>query len=114
MRDNVIYISGPMSGIPELNYPAFFEMESLLKNMGYVVENPATIPEPKDRFPLWRSYMNHALNQLVKCDSIIMLEGWEKSKGACCEFEVARRLNMNILFEACIRGDHVQVQGKER
>ncbi len=41
-----IYISGPMSGLPECNYPAFNAAAAHLRALGYSVENPAENPDP--------------------------------------------------------------------
>ena len=35
-----IYIAGPMSGLPEMNYPAFFAEATRLRGLGYEVINP--------------------------------------------------------------------------
>lgn len=32
--DDVVYISGPMAGLPELNYPAFFRAEKHIVALG--------------------------------------------------------------------------------
>ena len=42
-----IYIAGPMSGLPDFNYPAFNQAEQRLLALGYEVENPATNPDPR-------------------------------------------------------------------
>ena len=36
-----VYIAGPMRGIPELNFPEFYRIEKLWKDMGWDVVNPA-------------------------------------------------------------------------
>ena len=36
-----IYIAGPMSGIKDWNFPAFFKAEAELEALGYKVINPA-------------------------------------------------------------------------
>ena len=40
----VAYISGPISGKPNLNHPAFFAAEEKLKAAGYEVFNPVRHP----------------------------------------------------------------------
>ena len=42
-----IYIAGPMSGLPDLNSPAFNAMAERLRAHGHHVENPAENPPPK-------------------------------------------------------------------
>jgi len=36
-----IYLSGPMTGLPELNFPAFAAMTASLRAGGHTVTNPA-------------------------------------------------------------------------
>ena len=38
-----IYLSGPMSGWPDLNFPAFHAAAALLRGQGFEVVNPAEI-----------------------------------------------------------------------
>ena len=38
-----VYISGPMSGLPELNFPAFHAAAASLRAKGLDVVNPAEI-----------------------------------------------------------------------
>jgi len=36
-----IYVSGPMTGIKDFNFPLFNSVAVLLRNKGFEVENPA-------------------------------------------------------------------------
>ncbi|MBF3131496.1 DUF4406 domain-containing protein, partial [Pseudomonas aeruginosa] len=36
-----IYLAGPMTGLPEHNFPAFHAEAARLRSLGYQVENPA-------------------------------------------------------------------------
>lgn len=92
-----IYVAGPMSGLPEFNYPAFNAAASRLRSEGYQVENPANNPAPA--CGTWRGYMRMALQQMLKCDRIHLLPGWEKSRGAMFEKLTAETLGMTITFE---------------
>jgi hypothetical protein len=83
-----IYLSGPMSGMPELNYPAFHHAARTLRDMGFEVENPADIPPPNDA-PTWGDWMRKALSMMLECDAVAMLPGWERSLGAREERRVA-------------------------
>ncbi|MCG8292272.1 DUF4406 domain-containing protein [Pseudomonas entomophila] len=89
-----IYISGPMSGLPELNYPAFNAVAELLRAEGFEVENPAENPEPECR--TWAGYMRLALVQLSRCEALLLLPGWFDSKGARLELYIARQLGLQV------------------
>jgi hypothetical protein len=42
-----IYLSGPMTGLPDYNHPAFRAEAKRLRALGYTVVNPAEInPDP--------------------------------------------------------------------
>lgn len=89
-----IYLCGPMSGLPESNYPAFNREAARLRSLGYHVENPAENPEPPGRE--WSEYMRMAIAQLMTCDTVAMLEGWQNSRGANLEQRIAFALDMQI------------------
>lgn len=95
-RANKYYLSGPMTGFPNYNRPAFNRMAKLLRSKGFKIENPAENPEEKS----WEKHMELAIAQIKTCNSIIMLQGWESSKGAKIEFETARKLEMLIICES--------------
>lgn len=99
-----IYISGPMTGRPEFNYPAFHAVAAELRAVGHHVENPAENHEPECKS--WSGYMRLALAQLVFCEAIYMLRGWERSKGARIEFDLAKALNIELMFEGAAEPDH--------
>lgn len=92
-----IYIAGPMTGLPDHNYPAFHAAASRMRDLGYEVENPAeNLPPPCGS---WEGYMRLAIGQLITCDSIFMLKGWKLSRGAPLEHRIAYDLGMEILEE---------------
>lgn len=89
-----IYVSGPMTGKPALNFPAFNAAAAELRALGVEVVNPAELnPDPNKS---WRECMAVDIKALVDCDAIVMLPGWECSKGANLEWEIAVRLRMRI------------------
>lgn len=89
-----IYIAGPMSGLPDLNYPAFNAEAARLRALGYHVENPAENPKPS--CGSWLAYMRMAITQLVTCDAIALLDGWQDSRGACVERTLADGLGLEV------------------
>ena len=89
-----VYIAGPMTGLPDSNYPAFNVAAKQLRELGYEVENPAENPVPE--CGSWEAYMRTALAQLVRCDEIHFLRGWASSRGAKLERQVAQELGILI------------------
>ncbi|MDT4329796.1 DUF4406 domain-containing protein [Methylomonas sp. MV1] len=87
-----IYLAGPMSGIPDYNYPAFNQAADQLRALGYAVENPAENPVPD--CGTWAGYMRLAIRQMLTCDMVALLPGWSASNGATLEMDVATRIGM--------------------
>jgi len=88
-----LYIAGPMSGISGFNYPAFKRAQSLLHNHGYEVESPHVNGQGHaHREYEW--YIKQGLKQLITCDGVALLDGWEGSRGVRFELYVARFLKM--------------------
>jgi hypothetical protein len=91
-----IYIAGPMTGLPELNFPAFHAAAAVLRERGHTVINPAEIN--LDVGADWADCMRADIAQLVTCDSICLLPGWEKSRGATLEHHIAAALGFEVQF----------------
>ena len=95
-----IYLAGPMTGLPEFNYPAFNAEAARLRALGYAVENPAENEAPADK--TWSGYLRLAIAQLVTCDTVALLPGWEKSEGAKLEHHIACHLGIVRVMAADI------------
>lgn len=81
-----------MSGYPDFNYPAFREAEKRLIQEGQKgVVSPAQDNLVTGNVP-WHVCLKLALTQMMDCDGVVLLEGWEGSKGAQLEVHVARSL----------------------
>jgi len=94
-----LYLSGPMSGLPDNNYPAFLRLEEALKQFPQLeVMNPARNLKPTD--PSWVNWMRLSLKQVAEADAIILMKGWTESKGANAELKVARYLELPVLYQA--------------
>lgn len=88
-----IYISGPITGVPDYRR-AFYNAEHRLQDLGHQVQNPARHP-----FGLTRvDYMRLDLAQLMTCQAVVMLPGWADSGGACIEHALAEYLGLQIFY----------------
>lgn len=92
-----IYIAGPIRGVPQLNFPAFYKAEALLELWGYTVINPARMDIEQGK-----AHWNHTLNDVIldnsftmenalsrdfkeilhNADAIVVLDNWGPSSGA--------------------------------
>lgn len=88
----ILYIAGPMAGIPDSNYPAFNHAATKLRAAGFTVLNPAENETPT--VPSWENWMRLAIGQLVQADGVALLPGWTSSRGALVEEKLARTLSI--------------------
>lgn len=92
-----IYISGPITGIPNFK-EVFTEAQERTEMSGHEVINPA---ELNDVLPdlEYEEFMKLDFALLELCDAILMLEGWEKSKGAVREYYYAMAKGMRVMID---------------
>lgn len=87
------YISGPMTGLPDLNRSAFAQAAALIRAAGHTALNPAEL------CPLgitWKGAMQIDLAALKTADGVLLLPNWEQSRGARIEVWWARRHDLEI------------------
>jgi hypothetical protein len=93
-----LYLSGPITGIPNDNHPLFNSVAAALRKQGFHVFNPACNDETKPRWYL----MAIDLIQVLLADGVAVLPGWNKSLGASLEVTIALETGKRI-FE--VEGD---------
>lgn len=89
------YISGPMTDMPDLNFPAFHAAAARLRAQGVEVVNPAELGEHEGW--AWADYLRRDIKALADCQTIYLLPGWENSKGARLEHHIARELGLRVV-----------------
>lgn len=89
-----VYIAGPMSGLPQSNYPTFYKAAGVLRAKGLEVKNPADTPEQ----PNWEAYMRKGIIMMMTCEEVYLLPGWEASKGAVIEQSIAKAVGMPVHY----------------
>lgn len=90
-----MFICGPMSGLPGNNYDAFNAEAARLRALWFVVANPAENPEPPGK--AWADYMRMSITQLMTCDTVVLLPGWQDSRGANIERIIALKIGMRVV-----------------
>lgn len=95
MKLKKLYLSGPMTGIKDLNVPAFTHAAKLLRKAGYVVINPPELDD-NEHMDTWEGCLRRDLRYVVECDAIATLPRWTKSRGANLEIHVGRALSMPV------------------
>lgn len=91
----LLYLSGPMSGYPEFNFPAFFEAATQLQQRGYQVVNPAQLNAIGDA---WVDCIRRDLLALLdpRVKGLALLPGWMFSRGSQVERYVAYVLGLPV------------------
>jgi hypothetical protein len=89
-----LYLSGPMTGLPEFNYPAFHAAKRELQAFGYDVCSPADLPLRDDWE--WIDYILIDVDSVFASEGIATLDGCDTSKGARIERRIAERLGLPI------------------
>lgn len=90
-----VYIAGPMTGLPEFNYPAFFAAAEALRAAGHDPINPART-DGRDGCKTWLDYMRAALRDVADADGIALLPGWVESRGAAVEYRLGHDLGLDV------------------
>jgi nucleoside 2-deoxyribosyltransferase len=100
-----VYIAGPISYIRDA-FVTFDKAEKSLAYIGHKPFNPTLIQFPMgkeeegefNRIGEWAYFMKRCIPELVTSDKVLMLEGWEESKGARLEKELAEKLKIPIYY----------------
>ena len=93
----IIYLSGPMTGIHDNGYPAFRAAAERLRSQGAQVISPHEIVPPGAAPWSWQQHMRADLAALLTCDVVVLLPGWETSRGAQLEKTVAEAIGMKVV-----------------
>ena len=92
-----VYIAGAITNNP--NYREQFKAaEERLIAAGHAVINPC-----KNEGFTYREYINMGLCELMHCDAIYLLNGYEQSTGATLEHDYARTVGLEIIKEKKVK-----------
>lgn len=113
---DAIYLSGPMTGLPAFNYPAFNAAAARLRSAGYLVYNPADsgagwrggtpgdtsamtgFESPREiGFDPRVAFADYARFITTRGHAIAVLPGWEQSPGGRGETALGLALRQPIL-----------------
>lgn len=102
-----VYLAGPMSGIPQFNYPMFMSVADKLRELGMEVRNPAEMDDEKTQAlamastdgslgsgtwqgETWGDFLSRDVKIVADdVDGVVLLPNWQTSRGARLEAFVA-------------------------
>lgn len=90
----IVYTCGPITGVPDRNRTAFATAAEAVREAGHDAVVPHEITEDLNDDAPWEEYMRRCIAALVCCDAILLLDGWQGSKGARLENKIARKLKI--------------------
>jgi nucleoside 2-deoxyribosyltransferase len=93
-----VYISGPMTGLPNFNRKAFAEAEEWCRKQGMSPFNPGWLKFEEDTAFAYDEILQIDIAALSLCDMILLLPGYEASNGARVELELALRLGLQVEY----------------
>lgn len=94
------YLAGPMTGLPERNYPAFDEAARWLRANGNEVMNPAEWEALNNNgvFNIRLAFADYTRYICREADAVVALPGWENSPGATAEVALARAIGKPVFY----------------
>lgn len=118
MKSELVYIAGPMRGIPHFNFPAFRAAAEHLRRQGHGVFSPAEHDNHRHGVDISADNVTgdeaiaardhgFSLREALEIDltwicrnatAIAMLPGWETSNGARAEHAAAVALGLRIIY----------------
>jgi hypothetical protein len=111
-----VYISGPMTGLPDLNRAAFAAAATWCREQGFEPVNPHEVdpshpwscPAGQEALPAqvnttgththpYACWLRADITAQLTCDMILMLPGWPWSKGSRIEHQLAESVGQPVL-----------------
>ncbi len=116
IKEKTLYVCGPMTGIPQFNFPLFDATSKQLRKEGYTIFSPAEMDDKETRRmalkspdgapgsgsskgETWGDFLARDVKIVAdKVDAIVVLPGWNKSKGARLETFIAFLCNKPVYY----------------
>lgn len=91
----VLFLCGPYTGHEDDDEERFSSAYFQLRGCGYQVIDPMELCYWMERRD-WDSCMCVTIPAMLRCSGVALMDGWEDSRGAVIESDLARRLGMPV------------------
>jgi hypothetical protein len=98
--------------------PSHTCFEDAMRSVAKIGHSPYS-PHHAPSMDKWEDYMRYDIKLICECDAIVMLPGWEGSKGANIEYQVAKAIGCEVfigvesvpspIVNPWLEGDSVQI-----
>jgi hypothetical protein len=109
------YLAGPMTGYPGNNYPAFDNAAEKLRQLGWTIISPAEmsrqmgIDGTREVAPVeYQTCLHDDILAVLRAEAVIVLPGWENSKGARLEVLIAQTCGKDV-YEYVEHSDSIDI-----
>lgn len=108
----ILYLAGPMTWIPQFNFPTFEQWVQQLRQVGFDVISPHEVDPGETQEIAWASPdgdpaalppgdgpVETALRNVAgigECDGLALIDGWYKSSGTIHEIATANRFQLPV------------------
>lgn len=98
VKNMKLYISGKISGT-DLTHTRkrFSDVADKLQALGHEVTNP--LCNGLSEHDPWEDHIAKDIINLIDCEGIYMLQGWEDSQGARIEHAIAKEIELKVMYE---------------
>lgn len=99
-----VYIAGPITGIQNFNHKAFYSSGVELWHLGFLPVNPHNICRHILRSDFttdeqhWQACLKADMPHIISAHYMLMLDGWQQSRGACFERQIALTLGIPVFY----------------
>lgn len=115
MTVTTLYLAGPMTGIPQFNFPSFAAMADALRSVGFDVISPHEEDHPDVQEAAWASpdgdisklpqgkagsdpglTATKNVMDIARAQGVALLPGWHQSSGTIHEVATATRFRIPV------------------
>jgi len=99
---DLVYVAGPYSA-PTIegrtaNIHAAWLVGCQVATLGVYPVVPHTNTQHMDKIQDWQWWIDATLELMLRCNAVLMMEGWEKSRGARGEEAMAKKVGIPVFY----------------